>query len=97
MPAYVIVDVNIKNHEVYEEYKKLTPGSIAAFNGKFIARGGKTETIEGNWVPGRIVILEFPSVRHAKDWWSSGIYAGAKKIRQMSADTKMIFVDGIND
>src|SRR4051794_34011947 len=85
MPAYVIVDIKITNPEDYEEYKKLTPSSITAFDGKFIVRGGKTENLEGNWQPQRVVILEFPSVDRAKQWWNSTEYAPAKSIRQKSA------------
>ena len=95
MPAYVIVDVHITDHETYEQYKKLTPASVSAFGGKFVVRGGKAETIEGDWEPGRIVILEFADIETAHKWWNSDIYTTAKKIRQRSAITKMIFVEGI--
>lgn len=94
MPAYVIVEIKITDHKEYEEYKKLTPSSIAAFDGKFIVRGGKTENLEGNWQPERIVILEFPSLNRAKQWWNSAEYAPVKSIRQKSATTKMIVVEG---
>ena len=95
MPAYVIVDVKINNHEDYEEYKKLTPASITAYDGKFIVRGGKTETLEGDWDPERIVVLEFPTVERAKEWWASEMYAPAKQIRQRTASTQMIIVEGL--
>ena len=95
MPAYVIVDVKINNHEDYEEYKKLTPASITAYDGKFIVRGGKTETLEGDWDPERIVVLEFPTVERAKAWWASEMYAPAKQIRQRTASTQMIIVEGL--
>lgn len=49
MPAYVIVEVEIKNSASYEEYKKLTPAAISAYDGKFIVRGAKTECLEGDW------------------------------------------------
>src|SRR5215212_4706828 len=94
MPAYIIVEVYIDNPLAYEEYKKLTPASIATYDGKFIVRGGKTESLEGNWNPERIVVLEFPSVERAKEWWASEEYAPAKKIRQTNARTKMIVVEG---
>jgi len=94
MPAYIIVDVTIHNSENYEDYKKLTPASIAAYDGKFIVRGGPTETLEGQWEPGRIVVLEFPTVERAKRWWASEEYAPAKAIRQANAETKMILVEG---
>ena len=95
MSAYVIVDVEINNHEDYEEYKKLTPASITAYEGSFIVRGGSTEVLEGDWSPGRIVVLEFPSVERAKQWWSSTEYATAKSIRHRSAKTRMIVVEGV--
>ncbi|MFN2438419.1 MAG: DUF1330 domain-containing protein [Chitinophagaceae bacterium] len=94
MPAYVIVEVNIHDPKGYEEYKKLTPASIAAYGGKFLVRGGKTETIEGDWTPERIVVVEFPDVEVAKKWWSSPEYAPAKNIRHNTAKTKMILVEG---
>ena len=94
MAAYVIVDVTINDPQEYEEYKKLTPASISAYDGKFIVRGGKTETLEGAWAPERIVVLEFPTVERAKEWWSSEMYTAAKTIRQRVASTKMIVVEG---
>ena len=94
MSAYIIVDVTIHNAENYEGYKKLTPASIAAYDGKFIVRGGTTESLEGDWQPGRVVVLEFPTVERAKQWWASEEYAPAKAIRQANAETKMILVEG---
>ena len=95
MKAYIIVDVNITNPTRYEDYRKLTPASLVPYDGKFIVRGGATETLEGDWIPGRVVVLEFPSVQQAKAWWSSAGYAPAKAIRQSAADTKMIIVEGV--
>jgi uncharacterized protein (DUF1330 family) len=94
MPAYVIVEVEIHDNREYEEYKKLTPAAIAAFNGKFIVRGGKTVTLEGNWNPERIVVLEFPTVQRANEWWNSELYSSAKIVRQRASKTKMIIVEG---
>ena len=95
MPAYIIVDVKINDPVEYEAYKKLTPASIVPFGGKFIIRVGKTETLEGDWSFGRIVVLDFPNTEQAKAWWNSSEYAPAKKIRQNSATTKMILVEGV--
>lgn len=94
MRAYVIVDIKINDRKAYEEYKKLTPASIAAYDGKFIVRGGRTITMEGGWQPERIVVAEFPSVERAEEWWHSEGYEQAKKIRHASADTRMIIVEG---
>ncbi|HXB30184.1 MAG TPA: DUF1330 domain-containing protein [Puia sp.] len=94
MSAYVIVEVTIHDHSEYEKYKKLTPAAIAAFNGRFLVRGGETISLEGDWKPERIVVLEFPSVEKANEWWLSELYTEAKLIRQRAAYTKMILVQG---
>ena len=52
MTAYVIVDIEIKDPTRYEEYKKLAPQSLAEFGGKYVARGGKTDVLEGSRRPG---------------------------------------------
>lgn len=96
MPAYIIVEVTVFNEEEYEVYKLLTPASIAAYQGKFIVRGGKTETIEGGWAPQRIVVVEFPSADLARQWWASQEYSKAKAIRNRTAESKMILVEGVS-
>lgn len=95
MPAYVLVEIQINDPEKYEAYKKLTPASIASYGGKFIVRGGHTESLEGNWEPGRIVVVEFPSVEKAKAWYTSPEYQAAKEIRLAASTGKMILVEGI--
>ena len=95
MAAYVIVEVTITDPVEYEDYKKLTPAAIAAYDGKFVVRGAQTICLEGDWNPERIVVLEFPSVERAKEWWTSDIYTAAKTIRQRAATTKMIVVEGV--
>ena len=94
MPAYIIVEVKVNDSVQYEEYRKLTPVSLTAYQGKFIVRGGKTESLEGGWSPQRVVVLEFPNAELAKKWWASEEYAPAKAIRQRTAETKMILVEG---
>jgi uncharacterized protein (DUF1330 family) len=95
MPAFIIVDIHITDPVLYEEYKKLTPASIKQYGGQFIVRGGKAELLEGVESPGRIVVLEFPSMERAKQWWASEEYRPAREIREKSAETRMIVVDGV--
>lgn len=94
MKAFIIVEIKITDPSLYEDYKKLTPASLVPFGGQFLVRGGATETLEGEWSPERIVILEFPSVEQAKAWWTSDDYAPAKNIRQRASYTKMLLVQG---
>jgi uncharacterized protein (DUF1330 family) len=79
----------------YEDYKPLASSSIAQFGGKYLARGGKSEALEGDYKPNRMVILEFPSVEKAKAWWSSTEYANAKSIRQSCSYADMIVLEGL--
>ena len=95
MAAYIIVEINVKDAETYERYKQLAPPSIAAHGGRYLIRGGKVETLEGAWQPKRFVMLEFPSAEQARAWWASPEYAPAKALRQASASTEMILVEGV--
>jgi uncharacterized protein (DUF1330 family) len=96
MPAYVIVSVEIHDPVAYEEYKQMTPGSLAPFGGRFIVRGGETEVLEGSWRPPRLVVLEFPDAERARAWWASPEYAEAKALRQRIASTEMLLAVGVS-
>ena len=95
MSAYVVIEIVVKNPEGYEEYKVLAPPAIAAYGGKYIARGGKAEKLEGSWQPNRIVILEFESVEKAKQWLDSEEYQEAKALRHKYASSNAIVVEGV--
>ncbi len=95
MPAYVILDIDVKDPAGYEEYKKQGAPTILAYGGKPLARGGKTEVLEGNWQPKRMVILEFKNMEEARQWWNSPEYNEAKKLRQKCAQTNVIFLEGL--
>jgi uncharacterized protein (DUF1330 family) len=94
MPAYVVVDIAVHDPTTYERYKELAQSSLARYGGRYVARGGTTTILEGTWSPKRLVILEFASVDQARAWWDSPEYAPAKAIRQRSARTEMLIVEG---
>ena len=95
MAAYVVVQVEVKDPVLYEDYKKLVPPSLAKFGGRFVVRGGKVATMEGTWAPKRFVMVEFPDVERAKAWWASEEYKEAKALRQATSTTQMIIVEGV--
>jgi uncharacterized protein (DUF1330 family) len=95
MPAYIIVDIEILDLLGYEEYKKLAGATVEKYGGKYIMRGGKTEVLEGDWQPKRIVVLEFESAQRAKDWLNSEEYREPRKMRHRTARTNMILVEGM--
>src|SRR5512136_2718714 len=95
MSAYVIVDIKVTDPVGYEDYKKLAPATVALYGGKYIARGGQTEVLEGDWSPKRLVILEFESVERAKAWLNSPEYRAARQLRHQTAKTNMVVVEGL--
>jgi uncharacterized protein (DUF1330 family) len=95
MSAYIIVEIKIIDPAGYEEYKKLAGATVEKYGGKYIVRGGPAETLEGDWEPKRIVVLEFESVQRAKDWLNSEEYCEPRKMRHRTARTNMIVVEGV--
>ena len=94
MPGYVIADVTVTDPETYADYRALTPGSIAAFDGRFLVRGGEHEVIAGGWQPGRLVLLEFDSPARAAAWYDSPTYVEARAIRQRASTGHMVHLEG---
>lgn len=95
MSAYVIVDIHVTDPEVYEEYKQLAPATVSAYGGRYLARGGRVQVLEGDWQPGRLVILEFETSEQAKAWLDSPEYAPIKKFRHQAARSRMVLVEGV--
>lgn len=95
MSAYLIAKIRITDWEQYQNYVKVTPGIIAKFGGKFIARGGESITLEGPEEDRRVVLVEFPSLETAKEFYYSKEYQEAIKIRENAAEGSLIIVDGV--
>ncbi len=94
MTVYVIVDIDVHDPVGYDEYKKLAPAAVALYGGKYIARGGHAETLEGDWSPSRLVILQFEGVEQAKKWLNSDEYSRARKMRHVTAKSNMVVIEG---
>ena len=95
MPAYVIADIEILDPVLFEDYRQKVPATIAAFNGRYLARGGATEVLEGSWSPKRCVVLEFPDMEHFRAWWSSPEYAPLIELRRRSTRSNLIVTQGL--
>ena len=95
MAAYIIVEIEIIDPVGYEEYKKQAAAAVHKYGGKYIARGGKTEVLEGDWNPKRIVVLQFESMERAKEWLNCEEYREPRKMRHRTAKTNMILVEGL--
>lgn len=92
MPAFVLVEVNIHDASLYEEYKKLTPASVEAYGGRFVIRGNPVQVMEGEWKHDRLVLLEFPNKEMALEWYNSAEYQKAKKIREKASSANFFII-----
>lgn len=95
MAAYVLVDIEITDPVRYEEYRRLAGPTVGAYGGRYLVRGGAADVLEGTREPGRLVVLEFPSMARAREWWDSPEYRPARAIRQAAARTSMIAAEGV--
>ena len=95
MSAYVIVEIEIVDPVGYEVYKKLAGATVEKYGGKYLVRGGKTDVLEGDWNPKRIVMLEFPTMERAKEWLNCEEYREPRKMRHRTAKTNMILAEGV--
>ena len=93
--AYVLVQVDVSNAQQYGEYTKLSPGIIEKFGGRFLARGGRTATLEGAPARSRVVVVEFPSFERAQEFYNSQEYQAAKKVRAGAATAQFLLVEGL--
>lgn len=95
MPAYVIADVEVLDATGYEEYRQQVPATIAAYGGRYLARGGATEVLEGSWSPKRCVILEFPDMERFRAWWDSAEYVPLRRLRERSTRSHLVVTQGL--
>jgi uncharacterized protein (DUF1330 family) len=97
MPAYVISEVKFLDDALVERYRALAQASIAQFGGRYIVRGGPVDLVEGERDPERrIVVVEFPSMERAREWYRSPAYAEALQVRNAGAlERTLLFVEGV--
>jgi uncharacterized protein (DUF1330 family) len=95
MPALIIADIEVIDPVRYEDYKRLASAAIAAHGGRYVVRGGKSEVLDGDWTPRRMVIVEFDTFEKAKAWRESPEYAEAKKVREQCARARMVVVESL--
>jgi uncharacterized protein (DUF1330 family) len=95
MPAYVIADIQVHDPDAYKEYAARVQATLDPFEGRFLVRGGPSETLEGGWHPQRIVVLQFPSADHARGWYESADYVKAMEIRHRASAGRIILAEGV--
>jgi len=95
MPAYIIARVEVTDWERYSQYIKATPEVIARYGGKFIVRGGEMVTLEGEPEKRRLVVIEFPSLQRAQEFFHSPEYTKVKQLRLGASVGQFLAVQGL--
>jgi uncharacterized protein (DUF1330 family) len=94
MPAYLYGNIDITDPALYEEYRREVPAVIAAHGGRYLVRGGAVKVLEGNGVPNRQVILEFPDMARLEAFYHSPEYQRLVAIRQRAASGALFAIEG---
>lgn len=95
MSAYIIAQPAVSDAQRYETYKALAKVAVDKYGGEYIARGGVTECLEGDWNPPRLVIIRFDSMDRARAWYASAEYQAAVVARRGAAEMRMLVVEGL--
>ena len=96
MPGYVIAELEITDPAGFEEYRKQVPATIQKYGGRYVVRGGTCQTLEGDWQPKRLVVLEFSSVEQARRWYDSEEYRGPKALRIKTTRSRVVLAEGVS-
>lgn len=94
MASYLIVDIDVRDQKEFDRYRELVPPVIAKFGGRYLVKAGKLQPLEGDFGLKRLVIIEFPTMDAAREFYNSAEYAPLLKLRLDSAPSKMVLVDG---
>lgn len=100
MAVYVIIDISIRDQAFkadYAQYVEKVRSIVERHGGRYLARGGKVTPIAGDWNPERIILIEFPSADHVKQWWNSPEYKSIVGLRENATTARAIIVEGCEE
>jgi uncharacterized protein (DUF1330 family) len=95
MAAYVLLNIDVTDADLYAGYAKAAGTTVEQYGGRYLVRGGRAEKLEGSVNPKRIVVLEFPSLERARAWWDGEEYRAPKALRQSASISDTILVEGV--
>jgi len=96
MSAYIVVDTQLTDPELYEQYKLRAKPLAEQFGGTYLARGGPMVVKESDlWSPTRMVLIEFPSVQQARDFYESPQYRELLGIGRKAARRTLVILEGL--
>ena len=94
MPAYLVARIDVRDAAGFDAYREAVTPVIAAHGGRYLVRGGEMDVLEGPPPPGRLVVVEFPTMGAARTFYASGDYAPVLKLRTGSTVSEVVLVEG---
>ena len=95
MAGYAIIHDEIQDQALFAEFRSKVGATVEAHGGRYLVRGGAIEVMDGDWVPDRIIVIEFDSAEQAKAWLTSPEYLEIKQIRMKAAKASVLVVEGV--
>ncbi|WP_460126320.1 DUF1330 domain-containing protein [Pseudomonas sp. S2_C03] len=95
MKAYWIAHVDVTDPDQYSQYTQRAPAAFALYGGRLLARGGRSQAMEGRVTPQRSVVIEFETYEQALACYNSDEYQEAKRHREGVARAEVIIVEGV--
>ena len=96
MAVYVLADITVTDPQEFQVYAQQSGATIEKYGGRYVARDGQPEALEGNWEINRIVLLEFATVEQVRAWYDSPEYSAIKGIRQHASNSRLLLVHGLS-
>ncbi len=95
MPAYMIANVKINDPEEYKKYQQQVVPTIQQYDGQILAVEAEPVVVEGEWPGSYTVLIQWPSVERAREWYDSDVYADPKALRHRTASANLVFLRGL--
>jgi uncharacterized protein (DUF1330 family) len=92
-PALYVAEFEVTDAEGIKPYSQQVEATFKLFSGRYVARSGKTVSLEGE-APKRIVMIAFDSMEQAQAWYDSPAYRAIRPIRHKSATSRVYIVEG---
>jgi uncharacterized protein (DUF1330 family) len=94
MPVYMIIEIEIRNPELYSGYVEAVPQVVETYGGRYLVRGGQVTPLSGDWNPERVIVIEFESAEQLQRCFTSPEYLQIAPLREQSTVSRSIIVEG---
>ncbi len=92
--GYVIAQINVTDPEAYKDYVAAVSPIVEKYGGEYLVRGGPAQHFEGESIGDRTVVIRFPTLQAATEWYHSEEYAPVRAMRQAASNSLQTIVEG---